>query len=50
MMMGLGLTPKDKSNGIGLKNMKSRIKNLNGKISIKSKPNNGTAILIEVPC
>ncbi len=30
--------------------MKSRVQQLQGKISIDSQPNNGTAILIETSC
>ena len=46
---GIGFNTDYTSKGIGLKNMRSRVKELNGKISIKSEPNEGTAILIEVP-
>jgi len=46
---GIGFNTDYTSKGIGLKNMRSRVKELNGKISIKSKQNEGTSILIEVP-
>jgi len=47
---GIGFNPDARSRGIGINNMKSRVQQLQGKISIDSQPNNGTAILIETPC
>ena len=44
---GIGFNPGVRSSGIGIKNMNSRVQQLQGKISIDSQPNNGTAILIE---
>jgi len=36
--------------GIGLKNIRDRIKSLQGTISIESQPNNGSFITIDIPC
>ena len=47
---GKGFNPDAKRRGIGINNMKSRVQQLQGKISINSQPNNGTAILIETHC
>ena len=47
---GKGFNTDVKRRGIGIINMKSRVQQLQGKISINSQPNNGTAILIETPC
>ena len=47
---GKGFNPDAKRRGIGINNMKSRVQQLQGKISINSQANNGTAILIETPC
>ncbi|MEK8178907.1 ATP-binding protein [Flavobacterium buctense] len=46
---GIGLKPSRSENGIGLENMKHRIKNLNGKFKITSQPNLGTSIHITIP-
>jgi signal transduction histidine kinase len=46
---GIGLKPSRSENGIGLENMKHRIKNLNGKFKITSQPNQGTSIHIKIP-
>ncbi|HEY9168488.1 MAG TPA: ATP-binding protein [Lutibacter sp.] len=46
---GLGFDSKNKSAGIGLKNMKSRVSKLNGNFEIKSTINKGTKISIFVP-
>ncbi|OGS70037.1 MAG: hypothetical protein A3F91_12685 [Flavobacteria bacterium RIFCSPLOWO2_12_FULL_35_11] len=46
---GVGFDSKSKSNGIGLKNMKSRVSKLNGNFDIKSAVNKGTKISIFVP-
>jgi signal transduction histidine kinase len=46
---GIGLKPSLTENGIGLKNMKYRIKILNGKFKISSQPNIGTSIHITIP-
>jgi signal transduction histidine kinase len=46
---GIGLKPTTSENGIGLKNMKYRIKTLKGKFKISSQPNLGTSINITIP-
>lgn len=46
---GIGFNPSGTVNGIGLKNMKYRIKLLRGKFKIHSKPNSGTSINITIP-
>jgi signal transduction histidine kinase len=46
---GIGFDTNSKSNGIGLKNMKSRVSKLNGNFDIKSAVNKGTKISIFVP-
>ena len=45
---GNGFDVETSVKGIGLKNMKSRVKNLHGKISFKSSQE-GTIISIEIP-
>ena len=45
---GMGFEKKEKVKGIGLKNMKSRIKDLNGRIRIET-GSEGTTIDLEVP-
>jgi len=45
---GVGFKDKKKS-GIGLKNIKSRVEDIHGKISIDSKPGSGTKISIFIP-
>jgi len=46
---GIGFDTASKSNGIGLKNMKSRTTILKGKMTISTQPNKGTKILFKVP-
>jgi len=46
---GVGFDNKSKSNGIGLKNMKSRVSKLNGNFEIRAAVNKGTKISIFVP-
>lgn len=46
---GIGFNPEDAKLGMGLKNIKSRIKFLNGKFSIDSVSNQGTSVLIDLP-
>ncbi len=46
---GIGFNIKQKKKGIGLKNMKSRIKKLNGSFNIYSEYGNGTTIKILIP-
>jgi two-component system, NarL family, sensor kinase len=45
---GIGFKPNNESDGIGLKNIQSRVKFLNGKINIESNKIN-TSIIIEIP-
>lgn len=48
---GVGFNPSTTlSSGLGLKNIKSRIKYLNGKIDIDSAPGRGTIVNIDIPC
>ena len=46
---GVGFKILNKREGIGLKNIKSRAKHLNGIFTIKSEPNSGTFIQIKIP-
>jgi signal transduction histidine kinase len=46
---GIGFKEKSKPEGIGLKNIKSRIEKLDGSYEIKSEKGEGTKILIQVP-
>ncbi len=46
---GVGFKIINKREGIGLKNIKSRAKHLNGIFTIKSEPNRGTFIQIKIP-
>jgi signal transduction histidine kinase len=47
---GIGFNQGElKKEGIGLKNIRSRIAYLNGTLNIDSQPNNGTTITIEIP-
>ena len=46
---GVGFNANSKSNGIGLKNMRSRVSKLNGNFNIKSVKDKGTTISIFVP-
>ena len=46
---GVGFKLKDKKEGIGLKNIKSRVAKLNGEVFIQSAKNQGTTIAIDVP-
>ncbi|WP_194768850.1 tetratricopeptide repeat-containing sensor histidine kinase [Tamlana sp. I1] len=46
---GTGFDVNRAKSGIGLKNMKSRIKEINGTINITSKKEIGTAVIIDVP-
>lgn len=46
---GNGFDTKEKANGIGLKNLRERIEEINGKLKITSAQNKGTNIKIEVP-
>lgn len=46
---GIGLSKTKENKGIGLKNIKSRVTDINGIINITSTPNKGTTILIQIP-
>lgn len=46
---GIGITPNKPKKGIGLKNIKYRVKELNGKLNVKSKANQGTTLSIAIP-
>jgi signal transduction histidine kinase len=46
---GIGFNEKKVKNGIGLKNMKSRIEAMKGEISIISEKGKGTLIKLKVP-
>ncbi|MBS3992553.1 MAG: sensor histidine kinase [Bacteroidetes bacterium] len=46
---GTGFDPKTKHKGIGLKNMQSRIKKLQGKLTIDTAINKGTTIFVSCP-
>lgn len=46
---GSGFDMGKKSSGLGLTNMQSRIKLLNGKLDIVSSPGNGTTIYLNIP-
>lgn len=46
---GVGFNTKKSKNGIGLKNIKSRIKKLNGTLVLTSKVNKGTLLSITIP-
>ena len=46
---GIGFNIHDKRKGIGLKNMESRAKKLNGIIKVNSLKNNGTTIFVKCP-
>lgn len=46
---GLGFNVNKAKSGIGLKNINSRIKEINGTLNITSKPNVGTTVTIEAP-
>ena len=46
---GVGFVIKKNVKGIGLKNIKSRVEKLNGKIDFYTKPNEGTRIEIKIP-
>ena len=43
---GIGFDPEQRTTGIGLKNIESRIKNLNGQIKIDTAPNKGAIFII----
>jgi len=46
---GIGFDVNKKKKGIGLKNMKSRVKSIGAMVNIMSKPNQGTIIKITIP-
>lgn len=46
---GIGIPPSNPKKGIGLKNIKYRVKALNGKLNINSQVNQGTSLSISIP-
>jgi signal transduction histidine kinase len=46
---GFDVSKKNKSKGIGLKNVETRVRSLGGSLNIKSEKGQGTSILIEIP-
>ncbi|MDP6909696.1 MAG: ATP-binding protein, partial [Flavobacteriales bacterium] len=46
---GVGFNVKEETKGIGLKNVRSRVKMLGGEIHVESSENAGSLINIEVP-
>jgi signal transduction histidine kinase len=46
---GIGFDTLKAKSGIGLKNMKSRVADLNGQFEVVSLPNNGTKINFSIP-
>ncbi|GAB4160454.1 MAG: sensor histidine kinase [Winogradskyella sp.] len=46
---GEGFDTSKSKKGIGLKNMKSRVEEVNGKITLTSKPGNGTTVNVKIP-
>ena len=46
---GVGFIPKNKDEGIGFSNIKSRLKKFNGVFHIDSRVNRGTIINMEIP-
>ena len=47
---GFDVTDEKNKNGMGLKNIESRIKILKGKMDYRTKPSEGTSVLLEIPC
>lgn len=46
---GVGFDPKKSKTGIGLKNIKSRVEELNGTVEVQSVADQGTTIKVEIP-
>jgi len=46
---GFDTSRKNKANGIGLKNVETRVRSLYGTLNIKSEINQGTSVFIEIP-
>ncbi|MFT4830892.1 MAG: two-component system NarL family sensor kinase [Psychroserpens sp.] len=46
---GVGYQVKKEKKGIGLKNIRSRVKKMNGSVDIKSKIGKGTTLLVNIP-
>lgn len=46
---GVGFRQKQQPEGVGLRNISSRVEALQGKWQIESKPNSGTKVTVEVP-
>lgn len=47
---GIGFNPLQSNNGIGLKNIQTRVAYLNGTVEFDSEKNKGTLVAIHVPC
>ena len=46
---GIGFDPNEERKGIGLKNLRSRIQKISGKLEIRSAPGKGTSLHIRIP-
>lgn len=46
---GVGFQQKQSPEGVGLRNISSRLESLQGKWQVESKPNSGTKVTVEVP-
>jgi two-component system, NarL family, sensor kinase len=46
---GVGFDPTEKSTGIGITNMQSRVDILNGRFQLTSQPGNGTRLEVQIP-
>ena len=46
---GIGFNASEEFNGMGLKNIKERMENINGEIMIDSTKGNGTTIILKIP-
>ncbi|MBS1512481.1 MAG: sensor histidine kinase [Bacteroidetes bacterium] len=47
---GFDMETVKKKNGMGLKNIETRVKILKGKLDFQTAPGNGTSVLVEIPC
>lgn len=47
---GIGFSSPQKTSGIGLKSIESRVSYLKGTINIQSSPGNGSCLIIAIPC
>jgi signal transduction histidine kinase len=46
---GVGFQQKQSPEGVGLRNVSSRVEALQGKWQVESKSNSGTKVMVEVP-